>query len=78
MKTIKNPNTIDNIIKIDLREISKSSHCPNCGKTTLYKYRPFCSRRCTEIDLGHWLNEDYRVPLNDYDNIEDLENEDSD
>lgn len=24
---------------------------------------PFCGRRCQQIDLGRWLNEDYGVPL---------------
>jgi len=24
-------------------------------------YRPFCSRRCKLIDLGRWLNEEYRI-----------------
>jgi endogenous inhibitor of DNA gyrase (YacG/DUF329 family) len=23
---------------------------------------PFCSARCRQIDLGKWLNEEYRVP----------------
>jgi uncharacterized protein len=22
-------------------------------------YRPFCSKRCADIDLGRWLNGDY-------------------
>jgi hypothetical protein len=25
-------------------------------------YRPFCSERCKQIDLGAWANEEYRVP----------------
>lgn len=36
--------------------------CPICAKKTEAKYRPFCSRRCADIDLGRWLNESYRVP----------------
>ncbi len=36
--------------------------CPICAKDTDAKYRPFCSRRCADIDLGRWLNENYRVP----------------
>jgi endogenous inhibitor of DNA gyrase (YacG/DUF329 family) len=24
-------------------------------------YRPFCSRRCKLVDLGRWLNEEYRI-----------------
>ena len=36
--------------------------CPICAKKTEAKYRPFCSRRCADIDLGRWLTESYRVP----------------
>jgi endogenous inhibitor of DNA gyrase (YacG/DUF329 family) len=36
--------------------------CPICAKESDPKYRPFCSRRCADIDLGRWLNETYRVP----------------
>lgn len=36
--------------------------CPICGKPTAADYRPFCSRRCADVDLGRWLNESYRIP----------------
>lgn len=36
--------------------------CPICGKTTDEKYRPFCSRRCADIDLGRWLTGSYVIP----------------
>lgn len=36
--------------------------CPICGKPTEKAYRPFCSRRCADIDLGRWLGGDYRLP----------------
>jgi endogenous inhibitor of DNA gyrase (YacG/DUF329 family) len=26
------------------------------------KFRPFCSPRCAQIDLGRWFAEDYRIP----------------
>mgnify|MGYP000542296954 CR=1 FL=1 len=35
--------------------------CPNCGKTATLAFRPFCSKRCADVDLGRWLNEDYRI-----------------
>jgi len=41
--------------------------CPACGKAVEwrpeYPYRPFCSERCKQIDLGAWANEEYRVPV---------------
>ncbi len=36
--------------------------CPICGKDTDPKYRPFCSRRCADIDLGRWLKGGYTIP----------------
>ena len=39
--------------------------CPQCGGPSRYeaanRYRPFCSERCRERDLGRWAAEDYRV-----------------
>ncbi len=39
--------------------------CPICGKETEARYRPFCSRRCADIDLGHWLNGSYAIPADE-------------
>jgi hypothetical protein len=25
-------------------------------------FLPFCSARCRQVDLGKWLNEEYRMP----------------
>ena len=36
--------------------------CPICTKASDANYRPFCSRRCADIDLGKWLTERYIVP----------------
>lgn len=41
---------------------SSARPCPICGAPRSDEYRPFCSRRCADIDLGRWLKEDYRVP----------------
>lgn len=38
------------------------SSCPICKKPTVAAYRPFCSRRCADIDLAHWLRGDYVIP----------------
>lgn len=37
------------------------STCPICKKTSVFEFRPFCSKRCAEIDLAHWLRGDYRI-----------------
>ena len=42
--------------------------CPVCGKPGAdphgeeARLAPFCSLRCSEIDLGRWFTEHYRVP----------------
>lgn len=36
--------------------------CPICSKPAEDKYRPFCSKRCADIDLGRWLNGSYAIP----------------
>jgi endogenous inhibitor of DNA gyrase (YacG/DUF329 family) len=45
---------------------AKRVTCPTCGGDSLYAtsnpFRPFCSERCKNIDLGAWANEDFRMP----------------
>jgi endogenous inhibitor of DNA gyrase (YacG/DUF329 family) len=41
---------------------AKKGSCPVCGQATEARFRPFCSKRCADIDLGRWLNERYVVP----------------
>ena len=47
--------------------------CPICEKDSDPQYRPFCSRRCADVDLGRWLNESYRVPATDPEDFEDAQ-----
>jgi endogenous inhibitor of DNA gyrase (YacG/DUF329 family) len=37
--------------------------CPVCRKPAHDHYRPFCSRRCADVDLGRWLNGSYAIPV---------------
>ena len=39
--------------------------CPVCGRPTTEAARPFCSRRCADLDLGRWLTGAYAVPAED-------------
>ena len=39
--------------------------CLQCQKEFIYgesESRPFCSDRCKEVDMGHWLFESYKLP----------------
>ena len=51
--------------------------CPICGKPTAPDYRPFCSRRCADVDLGRWLTEGYRIPAEGVDEAKDLPEDDA-
>lgn len=44
-----------------LRAVRMAAKCPVCSKQVAAEYRPFCSKRCADIDLGRWLKEGYRV-----------------
>jgi endogenous inhibitor of DNA gyrase (YacG/DUF329 family) len=37
--------------------------CPICGKPAAEQSRPFCSKRCSDIDLNRWLSGVYTVPV---------------
>ncbi|MFT5644194.1 MAG: endogenous inhibitor of DNA gyrase (YacG/DUF329 family) [Janthinobacterium sp.] len=41
-------------------------NCPGCARkvewNTANQYRPFCSERCKQIDLGAWADEKYAIP----------------
>lgn len=36
--------------------------CPICERPAVARYRPFCSKRCADVDLGRWLDGSYRLP----------------
>ena len=46
--------------------------CPVCGKSQEADYRPFCSRRCADVDLHRWLAGRYAIPA-----AADLDEDDS-
>jgi uncharacterized protein len=37
--------------------------CPICGKPAEARWRPFCSKRCADVDLHRWLSGTYTVPV---------------
>ena len=36
--------------------------CPICGKPAAERFRPFCSKRCADVDLHRWFSGRYAVP----------------
>ncbi len=37
--------------------------CPICGKPSDEKTKPFCSKRCADVDLHRWLSGSYAIPV---------------
>jgi endogenous inhibitor of DNA gyrase (YacG/DUF329 family) len=64
--------------------------CPTCGKPNEFfgdPVGPFCSVRCQMVDLGKWMNEEYKISeplrpdhLEEYEGLsgEELDRPDSD
>jgi endogenous inhibitor of DNA gyrase (YacG/DUF329 family) len=52
--------------------------CPICGKPSVPAYRPFCSARCADVDLGRWLKGNYAIPAEEEVDEEKPEDGDSD
>ncbi len=42
-----------------------ADECPMCGAPGSVRYRPFCSKRCANRDLGLWFTGAYSVPVTD-------------
>ena len=54
-----------------MTEQSPEHKCSICGSPSTAQYRPFCSRRCADVDLGRWLKGGYAIPGGDADADED-------
>ncbi len=39
--------------------------CPTCGAPAMHEVRPFCSKRCADVDLGRWFQGVYAIPAVD-------------
>lgn len=59
------------------RETQKSpiKRCPECGKPTLEIYKPFCSKRCADIDLHRWMKGQYAIPVVEEDTSAEIDEE---
>ena len=57
--------TPDNIVPM------KGGRCPMCARRWTQKYRPFCSKRCADLDLSKWLNESYKIPAEEAGELDD-------
>lgn len=52
-----------------------AAKCPTCGKPADEDYRPFCSRRCADVDLNRWLTGGYAIPAADDEALPDADSD---
>ena len=45
-----------------MTERLRTGSCPICRKPADERFRPFCSRRCADVDLNRWFSGAYVVP----------------
>ncbi|CAN1561596.1 zinc-binding protein [Rhabdaerophilaceae bacterium] len=42
--------------------VIRLARCPICSKPSDEASRPFCSKRCADVDLHRWLGGNYAIP----------------
>ncbi|MCL2308937.1 MAG: DNA gyrase inhibitor YacG [Proteobacteria bacterium] len=52
--------------------------CPQCGASVAWaptsRWKPFCSERCKQLDLGAWADESYRIASVETADASEIEN----
>ncbi len=46
-----------------MSETPRLAPCPICGKMPVQQFRPFCCKRCADVDLNRWLSGVYAAPV---------------
>jgi uncharacterized protein len=47
-------------------------NCAICGQPAQASYKPFCSKRCADVDLSRWLKGTYAIPVTEIEeNVEE-------
>jgi endogenous inhibitor of DNA gyrase (YacG/DUF329 family) len=47
----------------DMSDTQKQKTCPICSKPVEQMFRPFCSKRCADVDLHRWFSGVYAAPV---------------
>jgi endogenous inhibitor of DNA gyrase (YacG/DUF329 family) len=53
--------------------VTPTQGCPICGKPSVQKFRPFCSKRCADVDLHRWFSGTYSAPAAEQDEPSDAD-----
>jgi endogenous inhibitor of DNA gyrase (YacG/DUF329 family) len=57
----------DYLCRMTSPPLAPDKPCPICGKPSLEPFRPFCSRRCGDVDLNRWMSGVYTIPVRETD-----------
>ena len=55
----------------EIIKLKPTRPCPICGKPSSQQFHPFCSARCSDIDLNRWLSGSYVIPAEPVEDDED-------
>ncbi len=55
------------------RPVDPPKACAICGKPAMVRFKPFCSKRCADVDLNRWLKGTYAIPAVEEPDEGDLE-----
>ena len=61
-----------------MTDVKSRKACPICGKPTDERFKPFCSKRCADVDLHRWLSGVYAVPVTEDEEEDERRVEDGD
>ena len=53
--------------------VSPPRKCPICSKPAVMAFKPFCSKRCADVDLNRWLTGSYVIPARDDEPLPDTD-----
>src|SRR3546814_4087632 len=56
------PDELDRRVVPLPRKDGVRRRCPICSRPAVHRFRPFCSQRCADIDLGRWVKGSYAIP----------------
>ena len=51
--------------KTKLKKLYKIAKCPICKNKSIIEYSPFCSKKCSDVDLMKWLSDENYINLNE-------------
>lgn len=58
----------------NIEPLRKPVSCPSCDAISNREFYPFCSKRCSNLDLHRWFSQSYAIPAESADEKSNAEN----